>query len=292
MQKLPESKHEFGGCGVAGGQFEGAVVGLQDLAREAEADAVALLFCGVERDEYLLLAADGDGGAVVADTDDGLAVGGEFGSDGYLGGTGFDGVADEVDEDAAELGLVGVDERVVAEFVEGAEGTRFAALFARQVDDICDEVAHHQWFLYGACHTGQFAVVLHEIDKSATAAAYCLQSCGDVLLVFQHLVAGVAAEGVAERGDGADGVHDFVGQHADELGPRLGLVLASPSVDDPFDAVQRAVEAAFVVEAEVVFAILEGIEHILHLAAVALAHNDGGGCYCNYYENDNDNCIH
>lgn len=84
LRGLSESEYEFGGCGVAGGQFDGAVVGLQDLARKAEADAVALRFCGVERDEYLLLAANGDGGAVVAHTDDSLAVGGEFGGDGYL----------------------------------------------------------------------------------------------------------------------------------------------------------------------------------------------------------------
>ena len=57
LQLLAESEHKFGGCGVAGGQLDGAVVGLQDLARKAEADAVALRFCGVERDEYLLLAA-------------------------------------------------------------------------------------------------------------------------------------------------------------------------------------------------------------------------------------------
>lgn len=267
-------------------------MGLQDLAREAEADAVALRFCGVEWDEYLLLAADGDGGAVVAHTDDSLAVGGEFGGDGYLRGTGLNGVADEVDEDAAELGLVGVDEGVAAEFAEGALCIGIAALLARQVDDVRDEVAHHQRFLYGACHAGQFAVVLHEFDKSAAAAANCLQSGGYVVLVFRHLVAGVAAKGVAERGDGTYGVHNFVCQHADELAPRLGFVLASPPVDDPFDAVKGAVEAAFVVEAEVVFSILEGIEHILHLAAVALADNDGSGCYCNDNNNENEKYEH
>ena len=76
------------------------------------------------------------------------------------------------------------------------------------------------------------------------------------------------AQCVTERGNRAHRIHNLVGKHAYQLAPGLLLILLAAAVHHPLDAVQSLVEAAFVPETEIVFPILERIQHILQLPAV------------------------
>ena len=65
--------------------------------------------------------------------------------------------------------------------------------------------------------------------------------------------------------DESEMVHDFVGQHPDELGPGILLVGLPLLLEDGPDAVQRTVELIPVLETEVQLPILQRIHHIRHL---------------------------
>lgn len=93
-------------------EVDGSVVLAHDLSGQCQADARAVGFGGIERHKDLLAVFRRNGFAVVADVQGHFVVFAALCGDRDMFRAGLQGVLEQVDDDAADLGLVGIDNQV------------------------------------------------------------------------------------------------------------------------------------------------------------------------------------
>ena len=155
---LPENQCEPCPLGVAAGEVQAAVVGEHYLTGEAEAYAGAVGLGRVERDENLVAGRWGDGGAVIGHVYECLFILVYSCHNRDIVSTGLDCILYQVDQDAADLGLVGIYENVLVRGLVCTGAGSGNAILAGEFQDVSYQVIYHQGLLYWPCHAGQFAV--------------------------------------------------------------------------------------------------------------------------------------
>ena len=185
---------EFSGAAGGGvvGEGDGAAVGGGDLLREHKSNAAPFRLSGVEGDEEVR--GIEQAGAGVDDLEDGLgrrlAPGDEDARwRGGLGEGGFDGVADEVDEELLELVRVGEEEG----FRTGFQGDGDAGF---EGNDRSDESSERGWFERRGGQAGELLVSLEEAVERGGA----IFDDGEAAVQ----VFGVVNAGAKAAGDGFD----------------------------------------------------------------------------------------
>ena len=118
------------------------------------------------------------------------------------------------------MGAVGLERETGIRLVEG----EMHAL--EQLLQVVEEFVRLDGCVLRRGHTGQFAVVLREMEQALAAAVDGLQGLLHlaVLLGGRFCRGGLPGERLAQRQDGGEGVHDFVGQHPGERLPRFQLL--------------------------------------------------------------------
>ncbi len=125
LQTLFEHQGEDSHIIIALFQDQGAVMFHHDLFGEAQSDAGAIGFGGVEGHENLFDLSQGDGLAVVGHSDDGLIVDIEVRSDSDGGGSCLYCILNQVVEHLHDLAFIGEDEQVRGLGLIGQGGTLF-----------------------------------------------------------------------------------------------------------------------------------------------------------------------
>lgn len=127
---LFEDQCEYSAVFVTSGQVKTTVVKTHYLTGYAQTYAGALLSCGVEWDEYLLLAFFADRTSVIDHVYDDMLGRVDFCCDFNLSGFGLNCVPDQIDDDLGYLALVCIKEHIFGQFRIGAYRSINGCLFA------------------------------------------------------------------------------------------------------------------------------------------------------------------
>ena len=159
---------------------------------------------------------------VVGDVDDHgllLAGVGTYPDVAGVGADGLHGILQQVGQDVADESLVGIDQQVARLDVHLNGDAAGRRLLQGYLAHTLGEGLHVERTGMRSRDVGQLAVGVDKREQVAAGAVDDLQPGPGLGIV------GSAEQGLAQAGDGRHGVHDLVGEHADELVPRLLLAV-------------------------------------------------------------------
>ena len=166
-----------------------------------------------------------DGGAVVGHVDGHIvtAVGTGMEGDTALRSGSLGCILEKIADHTAHQALIGIDEKIIGRDrhadLPSAAGTVGQKLGLSRQERL-DIEQRRGW----SRHTRELPVVLDKLHQLRAGLV-------DDLQPLARLAIGRGEQGLGERDDGCHGVHDFVGEHTDELHPGVYLLVGQLVVD-------------------------------------------------------------